>query len=445
LVVGNTYIFTDTKAAIYTWQGCAIEVSGDAVQSEYTAQETPMNEYINIHFALESIREQAKAADTPGPRLLVLGPEDAGKTTLAKILTAYAVRSQRSPVVVNLDLADGVLSLPGTLTATVFKSLIDIEEGWGTAPMSGPNGAIPVKLPLVYYHGHQEPAERQGKVYKSLISRLALAVTGRMSQDAEAREAGLIIDTPGVLAASKSDGAVYTEILSHIISEFSINCIVCLGSERLYSDMTRRYDGQPVSSTTSPSTIAVIKATKSGGVVDRDDAYMASLRAAQIRSYFYGNLKLSNGVSLQPRQQQVDFAALTVWLRIGSFPAGTLTSSTGLGADPDEEDEFLPGDFNPDPAGPSNATVVPLPSSQVFERVTLPQPAMRSCVLAVMTCPADSDQDAIRDAPVEGFLYVTDVDVARGKISLLSPVVGRIMAEKALVWAGWPEGVLGMA
>jgi polyribonucleotide 5'-hydroxyl-kinase len=403
-----------------------------------------MNECINVHFALESLREQAKAAGTTGPRLLVLGPEDAGKTTLAKILTAYAVRSQRSPVVVNLDVAEGVLSLPGTLTATVFKSLIDVEEGWGTAPMSGPNGAIPVKLPLVYYHGHADPSEKQGKVYKSLISRLALAVTGRMSHDTEAREAGLIIDTPGSLAASKSNSAIHAEILSHIISEFSINCIVCLGSERLYSDMTRRYDGQPVSSSSS-TTIAVIKATKSGGVVDRDETFMTGLRAAQIRAYFYGNPRLSNGVTLQPRQQQVDFAALTVWLRIGSFPAGTITSSNGLAGDPDEEDEFLPGDFNPDPStSSSNPTSVPLPTSQIFERVTAPQPAMRSCVLAVMTCPADADQDAIRDAPVEGFLYVTDVDVARGKISLLSPVVGRIMAEKALVWAGWPEGVLGM-
>jgi hypothetical protein len=42
---------------------------------------------------------------TEAPRVLVLGPESAGKTSLCKILTNYAVRMgvPRSPVYVNLD------------------------------------------------------------------------------------------------------------------------------------------------------------------------------------------------------------------------------------------------------------------------------------------------------------------------------------------------------
>lgn len=445
LVVGNTHTFTGTKAAIYTWHGCSLEVSGDALQSEYTAEETPMNEYINVHFALETLRDQAKAAGREGPRVLILGSENAGKTTLAKILTGYASRSARSPVVVNLDVREGVMSIPGTLTATVFKTTMDVEEGWGTAPMSGPNGAIPVKLPLVYFFGSSRPEEKEGKVYEAQIRRLALAVAGRTAQDSDARESGLIIDTPGSLTTVKAGKTVGYDIIHDIISEFAVSAVICMGSERLYSDMVKRFDGQPTasrSSTATPETISVIKLARSGGCVDRDETYMQALRAAQIKTYFYGNPRLSNGISLQPRHQQVDFSTLTVWRRIGNTPDPS--SSGGVTFNDDDDDSFLPGgveDESPAAAGSSNK--VSLPASQIFERITSPVAAMRSSVLTVLNCGPDAEQEVIRDASVMGFLYVTDTDEARGRISLLSPVAGRV-PNRAIVWAGWPEGVMGI-
>ncbi|OQV06926.1 hypothetical protein CLAIMM_11431 [Cladophialophora immunda] len=451
LVIGNTYTFTGTKAAIYTWNGCQFQVSGDALQSEYTAEETPMSEYINTHFSLENLRGQAQATGREGPRVLILGPENAGKTSLAKILTGYASRSARSPVVVNLDVKEGVMSIPGTLTATVFKTLIDVEEGWGTAPMSGPNGAIPVKLPLVYFFGSSKPEEKEGKVYKGQINRLALAVAGRRAQDPEARESGIIIDTPGSLTTTKSGNTVGYDIIQDIVSEFAVSAIICMGSERLYSDMVKKFDGQPAAfrpssssasnASASPESISVIKLAKSGGCVDRDEAFMTAFRAAQIKTYFYGNPRLSNGISLQPRHQQVDFSTLTVWRRIGTTP----DSFAAAIADQDDEDSFLPGGVgdDADDTSPSSTSKVPFPLSQIFERMTSPVAAMRSSVLAVMNCDGEAEQEVIRDSTVMGFLYVTDTDEARGRISLLSPVAGRVPS-RAIVWAGWPEAVIGL-
>ncbi|KIY01847.1 uncharacterized protein Z520_01985 [Fonsecaea multimorphosa CBS 102226] len=447
LVIGNTYTFTGTKAAIYTWNGCLFQVSGDALQSEYIAEETPMSEYINTHFSLESLRSQAQATGHEGPRVLILGPENAGKTSLAKILTGYASRSARSPVVVNLDVKEGVMSIPGTLTATVFKTLMDVEEGWGTAPMSGPNGAIPVKLPLVYFFGSSKPEEKEGRVYKAQMNRLALAVAGRRAQDPEARESGIIIDTPGSLTALKSGNTVGYDIIQDIVSEFAVSAIICMGSERLYSDMVKRFDGQPTAfrpassstTTTKADTISVIKLAKSGGCVDRDEAFMTAFRAAQIKTYFYGNARLSNGISLQPRHQQVDFSTLTVWRRIGTTPD---PFSAAASLDPDDEDSFLPGGTGDD-ADETSPSKVPLPESQIFERMTSPIAAMRSSVLAVMNCDGEAEQEVIRDSTVMGFLYVTDTDEARGRISLLSPVAGRVPS-RAIVWAGWPESVIGL-
>ena len=98
------------------------------------------------------------------------------------------------------------------------------------------------------------------------------------------------------------------------------------------------------------------------------------------------------------------------------------------------------GDETISDGGPSK---VPLPASQIYERITAPYAAIRSSILAVMNCDPEAEQETIRDSSVMGFLYVTDTDEARGRISLLSPVAGRV-PNRAIVWAGWPEPILGM-
>jgi polyribonucleotide 5'-hydroxyl-kinase len=210
------YSFNGTKAAIYTWHGCRIEVTGTC--EEYTAEETPMVSYANTHFALEGLRQDAAKANREGPRVLVVGPNNAGKTSLVKLLAAYATRAGRQPLVVNTDSREGLLSMPGSLTATVFASIIDVEEGWGSSPTSGPS-PVPVKLPLCYYYGLPSPEDNPKQLFKPLITRLALAATSRLADDLEVKQAGVIIDTSGVISQGKGG----YDIISHIVSEFSGN------------------------------------------------------------------------------------------------------------------------------------------------------------------------------------------------------------------------------
>jgi polyribonucleotide 5'-hydroxyl-kinase len=104
-----------------------------------------MSAYANLHIALEQMRVRALRAvhgspisdnddyedvreDGPSsqqhglpPRVLILGPEHSGKTTVTKILANYAVRAGQdwAPLVVNVDPSE-VRNCP---PFTVFSSM----------------------------------------------------------------------------------------------------------------------------------------------------------------------------------------------------------------------------------------------------------------------------------------------------------------------------------
>ena len=181
-----------------------------------------MMSHANLHFALEMLRDKSVASNSVemGPRVLVVGAENSGKTALVKTLTSYAVKSGRQPMVINLDPRQGLLSVPGSFSAAAFSSIVDIEEGWGSSPISGPS-PIPVKMPLVYHYGLKDPEE--GRLFKPLVTRMALAVTSRLEEDRASKQAGFIIDSPGTISAGKA--GVY-ENIEHIVSEFSGACDV---------------------------------------------------------------------------------------------------------------------------------------------------------------------------------------------------------------------------
>ena len=222
------YNFGGTKAAVYTWHGCRIEVTGEC-QVDYIAEETPIATYANLHFALENQRQEAAAnGQVQGPRVLVLGPDNAGKTSLVRFLTGYAQRSGWQPLIVNLDPKDGMLTIPGTLSAASYTSIIDVEEGWGSSPTNGPT-PVPVKIPLVYHYGLADPEENPGH-FKPIAGRLALSVRGRLSDNNDARQAGCVIDTPGTISQGKRG----YDIIQHIIAEFAGESalVYCMISQR---------------------------------------------------------------------------------------------------------------------------------------------------------------------------------------------------------------------
>lgn len=68
LATSRVYKLNGLKGAIFTWHGCTLEVSNNA--RCYTATETPMLMYANLHTALEDRRSNAKNNEgLEGPRV----------------------------------------------------------------------------------------------------------------------------------------------------------------------------------------------------------------------------------------------------------------------------------------------------------------------------------------------------------------------------------------
>jgi polyribonucleotide 5'-hydroxyl-kinase len=122
-------------------------------------------------------------------------------------------------MVANLDPGEGLLSLPGTLSAAVYGTIMDVEDpagGFGVrnTPSSGPS-AVPVKLPIVYYFG-REKVEDDVSHWKDLTSKLASSVRAKVKKDKDVRAAGVVIDAPAV-----DFGKGGLDLLAHAVGEFA--------------------------------------------------------------------------------------------------------------------------------------------------------------------------------------------------------------------------------
>lgn len=61
-------------------------------------------------------------------KVIIVGQQDQGKSTLAQILATYAVRLDRNPIYVDLDVSQGLFTIPGTLSAVpLTKTMLSPE------------------------------------------------------------------------------------------------------------------------------------------------------------------------------------------------------------------------------------------------------------------------------------------------------------------------------
>lgn len=344
----------EAKFAISSWGGAEIELAGVA-STEYMADEpSPVYSYdTNLHLYLERARIRAReqlrtdkglvqslaekdvselnmppSYDDPhspspnelyhaagqGPRLMVVGPESAGKTSLIKFLANYAMRSpalasveegaeserreqededealseneeepERKaaegedkseitgwwPMILALDPSEGAVPVPGCLSAIPLRPTpINCLPSpspvlpYGVTPQT--TGALPPTvstaesvMPLVHWLGRHNVRENEPHT-RRVVDWLAYQVEKRMIKDTRARMSGLLLDMPGVITA---DSRTRYSYIQYCARAFKVDMIVVLGHEKLNLELSKIFAADP-----SGSAVQIVKVPKSGGV-----------------------------------------------------------------------------------------------------------------------------------------------------------------------------------
>ncbi|KAL5636849.1 hypothetical protein ACGC1H_000725 [Rhizoctonia solani] len=428
LAPGRLYLFGgECKAAVFTWYGCTLEVTGRS-STEYTSDETPMVPLINIHTAFEQMRirahraltaNQPETAKSRPPRVLVLGPENSGKTSACKIWCNYAVRGRSwCPTLVNLDVNDGGWTIPGTMSACPLSSAIPTctpANPFGATATSAPTAlSSSALLPIVHWFGHTDP-KRNPQLVEKLIRTLADGVRQKFLQDHTLNASGFIIDAPAAFATSNAQGDNKYNLIRACVEAFDVNTILIMGHDKLNVELQRIFGNS--------GGITLLKVPKSGGVVEVDYAYHTRVIASQIRAYFYGT-PLYLPPSMNPATAQLGGEATTettlspfsVTLNAGDLQIYRIGSTS-----------LAPSSALPIGATRTIGEIQPL-------RVDVESGGILHSVLALLA-PFDSspsDEMLLRQE-VSGFLIVTAVDIPRRKITVLAPSQGSLVGRVALI------------
>lgn len=401
LLLGRPYKLSGTRVAVYTHHGATLAVDRTAAPSSRvyisSAGHAPMQRYAQLHAMVHEQRllalkagaaateaaaaaasgAAAEVAAVRGPRVLVAGPPDAGKSSLARILAAYAVRSGHAPTFVNLDVGDGgALGVPGAIAAAPLDcSCLEVES----------SGAGFVRtVPHAFWLGHLAAAESAGR-FERLTTRLAAAVDERLATWPVASASGVIIDTCGW--AREEAGLV---ALRHTIAAFSVDVILIVGDEWLSGKLDREFG----------ATLSVVSLPKVGGLNPPAAAFKREQGDARVRRYFYGR----DG-ALQPRVLQVAFDDVEVF-RIGALNVSSDMVPVGRGG-----------------LDPERALRIQLRGAEGAE--------LKHKVLAVIH-DATGAKD-VAQGSCAGWVLVKEVDVEGGWLTLLAPASALKGGVKCLV------------
>jgi polyribonucleotide 5'-hydroxyl-kinase len=445
-----------SKAAVFTWHGAVVEVSDeDKLDIVYVSEETDANvAYVNTHAQLEAMRDEALSSLLPGnnpqsgvnptadagatnnvegPRVLLVGPTDCGKSSIVRTLSSYAVKLSRSPIIVDLDVSQNMLSVPGTIAASPLSiECISAEcNATGCSLLNTTTGST--GMPLVLWYG-SEDVTAHPELYTAQIDKLAKCIDDRLSRDVDAKSSGIIVNTSGCI-----EDIGYNYLL-HAMDALRINVVLVVGPDRLYSMLGTalkkrvKAEEEALTSMTDAERLVykkvlvpkLIKLPRSGGVVSRDGGVRRALRSRSIQRYFYGSPYNNNNKAASssggtksaaatanttqyqftPSLLEVSFSEIQIHkLSNVSLSASMLPVSSKQSTDPIQ--------------------LVDVPSSEITTK-------LQQCVLAVCHPSAVEkyEQSGIaRDlylAGVAGFVAVEKVDVGKERLSLLSPCVGSL-------------------
>eukprot|EP00884_Botryococcus_braunii_P021352 jgi/Botrbrau1/7900/Bobra.9_2s0073.1 len=380
MVRGETITLKGPKLPIFTWEGAKIWVSSPSGKPLSQAGVIYMSDpdkfmptYFGWHDELHAKRLKAIKEGRDGPRLLVVGPTNAGKSSLTRMLMNYACRERVSedpesermqPLFVDLDIGQGAIGLPGCIGASLVEDPTDFDGSLGGSA-----------LPLVYFFGSVS-AQDNIDLYRHLVSCLASVLGQRSELSPKVVGSGMVINTMGFV-----EGAGFG-LLLHVIECFKPTDIITLAQDRLYSQINNELLARGRSRNELVKMLR--KLERNGGVVDRDRESRKLARDRRLREYFYGKNGELNPISTTVRAEKLQV------FRIGATRA------------------------------PSSA--LPLGAASVANPLKVnPVKVGADLLHALLAVSYAKTPDQIVSSNVAGFIHVTDVSMETGEITYLAP------------------------
>ncbi|XP_055349423.1 polyribonucleotide 5'-hydroxyl-kinase Clp1-like [Paramacrobiotus metropolitanus] len=207
------YCFTyPHRAVLATYDGCRVAVEADNCDLEVQViKDDPFPALVGaMHAVLEQQRQDAvkSAGEVVGPKVLVVGPMDSGKSSCCRALLNYAVQAGWNPTFVDVDAGQQGLTLPGTLSSAILRA--------GTNELGQVDHAERVDLPFGRVNLNEDC-----KLYQAQIWKLAEFVQSSFS-NAHLRASGAIINTAGWI---DSNGFL---LLLEIAKAFQVDKVIAL-------------------------------------------------------------------------------------------------------------------------------------------------------------------------------------------------------------------------
>ncbi|KAG7530491.1 hypothetical protein FFLO_04981 [Filobasidium floriforme] len=487
----NTWypLYGDLRAAIWSPSPGQIEVSS-APSTAYTSLSSTFPFILSVHLALERRRILAKrninaridygqdgqdekvlSEQERGPRVMVLGPANSGKSTMIKGLLNLAVGSGMgwSPGVIGLDPGTSNHLVPGSVSLSSPTQAVPTHHPshpLGSPPTTAAAMTLASDVPtLGWFVGSSEMnTSGMGKMcfplWRNVVDSMAASWRLRCQTDEIVRTSGLLIDTPTALiqptlGAGKGDKTRHGLVLQ-IAAAFEVDVVIVIGHEKLTIEMQKLLSGYGVS---------VISAPKSSGVVDLDDLYRSRIRAQQIKTYFYGEPALPPTlINLPGRVAAVEtglhpYSFTIPWDELEIYRVGE-ESAAPSSALPIGKQRILSATrltrVNP-AASPNihrlqNAILGLVMVSDEDKRTDLPPRKVKEVKKEETKQEGDvkeevkaeeGDDDEEEEEPIWkeeigwrevcGFLTITKVDTAKRKFELLTPSPGKLPSRVALV------------
>jgi polyribonucleotide 5'-hydroxyl-kinase len=436
-----------TRLGFFTWHGCRLEVRGLFQVPPYIADETSHPLIINLHSVLQRQREEGQRPQrgrhaSPTPRVVVVGPRDSGKVTVAATLAAYALRHLGARLVwLDLDPSAGLgpcsrlVAVPGSLTmVSLHRPLLALED------------TSAFERPLSWYFGHLQPSDNR-KAYLTLVEAMRQQVHAWTTQ-LEAKAASTLEGNPdpnvpklynaGYIAVlpSWTDTMESFGLLEETLIKLAPTCVVVMESERLQVLLRRTIDTHADFGTARHPEL--IRIPKSGGVVPRDISARRRERSKRFRAYFYGH-----GGELHPHPLWVSNTDVVLY-RVGGQALAPQTALP-LGETLDDQDT-------------AEIEILAEPKEEMLHAVCAVSQASDSKVRKSLqpelsTLPGTSTADqlvegngmivaqrstrledptvvaSLQSAPVFGFVQITAVDRYRNRLRLLSPSPGKLPSD----------------